>query len=224
MISAASEIKTPLSFLALTILITEGILFALVRNAEGFDFTILVIAMTLLPFAVLIVFHSLFKNSVNTRVREGHYAAIKVVDFVDDEINRKEDFQVDIMGIKGTWKSTWYLEESDEPYVKDHIWIEGIRNNKVYGKGIDDKGTYEFEGFYIRGILTLVYKYVDKGYSLAGVIVLKIGPLAKKAHGKWYGFLVEGDINGGDVKWEQVSKNILDTSELNRLDNPQTLH
>lgn len=215
LVQAASTIKTPLSFLALVILVTEGLLYYLSSNAEGGDFSVLVWAIALLPFAALAVFFLLFRGSMSTKVSKGHEAGINALNFAAEELEKsKNSQQTNIGGIKGTWKSTWYLEGDDDPYVSDHVWIEGIKENKVYGKGTDDKGTYEFEGFYVTGILTLVYKYIHTGYSLAGVIVLKIGPLAKTAHGKWYGFLKEGEINGGNVEWELLSENIIDKSDL----------
>lgn len=111
---------------------------------------------------------------------------------------------VDIGGLQGHWRASWYLEGDHDPYVEDDVWIDEIKGNEVYGRGKDNKGTYEFEGLHLRGVLTLVYKYTEEGYSLAGVIVLKVGPRSKTARGKWYGYLVEDEINGGKVVWSKV--------------------
>jgi len=214
LIQAAGSIKTPLSFLALVIIITEGILLYLAQNAQGVDFTILVAAMALLPFMTLGVFYFMFKSTVRTRTEEGHNAAARLAEFASERLRKEDKPLPDISGLQGTWKSTWYLEGDKEPYVEDHVWIEGIKENKVQGHGEDEKGLYNFEGFYERGVLTLVYKYVDRGYSLAGVIVLEVGALSKKAEGKWYGYLIEGKINGGSVEWEKLSENIIEKSDL----------
>lgn len=213
LIKVAKEIKTPLSFLALVIIITEALLLVLGTKSSGIERILLIVAMILVLFATLGIFYLYVKN-IHARAEEGQNAAQKVVDFASERLQDEDKPQPDISGLYGTWKSTWYLDGEEEPYVEDHVWIKGIRENKIMGKGEDDKGIYNLEGFFERGILTLVYKYVDRGYSLTGVIVLEVGPLSKSASGQWYGYLIEGKINGGRVEWEQISDNILDKPDL----------
>jgi hypothetical protein len=61
-ISALKEIKTPLAFLSLVVLVAEGILLYLMKKATGFDLTILIIGCILLPFACLVVLYLLYKD------------------------------------------------------------------------------------------------------------------------------------------------------------------
>jgi len=65
LVKAASEIKTPLAFLALFIIITEGVILFLAGKATGGDFTALVISAALLPFAALLVFFLLYRYGVS---------------------------------------------------------------------------------------------------------------------------------------------------------------
>jgi len=67
LIKAANEIKTPLAFLALFIIITEGVILFLAGQATGGDFTVLVISAALLPFAALLVFYFLYRYAVSDK-------------------------------------------------------------------------------------------------------------------------------------------------------------
>lgn len=206
LIQAANEIKTPLAFLSLIIIISEGILLYLISKADGTDLTILVIMIAVIPVASLIVFYLLYKNIPNTyqTVSQG---AEDMAKFASKSLGEKRarlrNQNENITMLKGRWDSKWYLEGEDNPYVNDNIYIEEIDGNEIFGKGEDLKGVYEFEGLYLRGVLSLVYKY--RNYPMAGVIVLKVGLRNKTAKGKWYGYLVEDEINGGKVEWEKIS-------------------
>lgn len=58
------EIRTPLAFLSLVIIATEGLLYSLIGKADGADLTVLTISMALLPFACLGIFYFLFKDRI----------------------------------------------------------------------------------------------------------------------------------------------------------------
>lgn len=60
-----SEIKTPIGFLCLTISVTEGLLFALIKTVEGFRTTIITVGMVMLPFFIVVIFYLLFKDHPN---------------------------------------------------------------------------------------------------------------------------------------------------------------
>ncbi|MGD8358175.1 MAG: hypothetical protein PVG42_08970 [Lysobacterales bacterium] len=68
LVRAANEIKTPLAFLALAILVTESILVVLAGKAQGTNLTILVIACAALPFFLLFIFYLMFKGKTGTGV------------------------------------------------------------------------------------------------------------------------------------------------------------
>lgn len=59
------EIRTPLAFLSLVIIATEGLLYSLIGKANGTNLAVLTISMALLPFACLGVFYFLFKNQMS---------------------------------------------------------------------------------------------------------------------------------------------------------------
>ena len=59
------EIKTPLSFLALAIIVTESLLYFLVESGTESQKTIITIGMVTLPFVILLVFYLLYKSRSN---------------------------------------------------------------------------------------------------------------------------------------------------------------
>lgn len=61
-ISALKEIKTPLAFLSLVVLVAEGILLYLMKKATGIDLTILIVGSVLLPFACLVTLYFLYRQ------------------------------------------------------------------------------------------------------------------------------------------------------------------
>ena len=64
-VKGLKEIKTPLAFLSLSIIVTEGLLYSLINKGEGLDLTLLTAGMVLLPFAILLIFYLLFRTSQN---------------------------------------------------------------------------------------------------------------------------------------------------------------
>ena len=48
-VKGLKEIKTPLAFLSLSIIVTEGLLYSLINKVEGLDLTLLTAGMVLLP-------------------------------------------------------------------------------------------------------------------------------------------------------------------------------
>ena len=64
-IKSLKEIKTPLSFLSLAIIVTEGLLYSLIEKAEGLNLTLVTIGMVALPFFILVIFYLLSKNKSN---------------------------------------------------------------------------------------------------------------------------------------------------------------
>lgn len=60
-IKSLKEIKTPLSFLAFVILVTEYLLYSLIESGTNAQKTIITIGMVALPFVTLWVFYLLFK-------------------------------------------------------------------------------------------------------------------------------------------------------------------
>lgn len=61
LVRSLKEIRTPLSFLSLVILVTEGLLYSLVDSGTETQKTIITLGMVLLPFAVLVIFYMLFR-------------------------------------------------------------------------------------------------------------------------------------------------------------------
>lgn len=159
--------------------------------------------------ALFALFYSVFKlnpfekSQIYGKAKEHTEEAVEFAK-LEHSRSRMRNIDTDIRALKGHWRAQWFLEGIEEPYVEDEIWINEVAGNEIHGKGIDKKGTYEFEGLYLRGVLNLVYKYTEQGYSLAGVIVLKVGAKSKTARGKWYGYLEEDEINGGNVEWEKI--------------------
>ncbi|MDX1671903.1 MAG: hypothetical protein R3211_06140 [Balneolaceae bacterium] len=198
-----------LLFVTITVLTILALFTEIVEVKPSYEEKLLYAFILEIAAAIFGLFYSLFQlkpmgqsktyNELTNATEEmAEYASL------EHKRSRMRVADVDLEGLKGHWSSTWYLEGEEEPYVEDDIWIEEINGNEVHGKGKDSKGTYEFEGLYLRGVLTLVYKYIEEGFSLAGVIVMKVGPRSKTARGKWYGYLVEDEINGGDVIWKQA--------------------
>lgn len=64
-IKSLKEIKTPLAFLSLTIVATEGLLYLLIEKVDGVNLTLITIGMLLFPFAILFTFYHLFKCPPN---------------------------------------------------------------------------------------------------------------------------------------------------------------
>jgi hypothetical protein len=58
------QVKTPLAFFALALLVTEGLLTVLVTRAQGLDFTILVIGMLLVLFVLIASVFLFFRDGV----------------------------------------------------------------------------------------------------------------------------------------------------------------
>lgn len=197
-------------FIIITTLTILAVFTNLVDPGQQYQDTLFYTFLVEIGGAIIALFYSLnnLKSSANKKATDKTYD--KISDATDDLMDEIDESRarlrtnVDISGLKGQWSATWFLEGKEEPYVEDNIWIEEIKGNEIHGKGVDKKGTYEFEGLYFRGVLALVYKYIEEGYSMAGVIVLKVGPLSKSAKGKWYGYLAEDEINGGEVVWKQI--------------------
>ena len=61
-LKSLKEIKTPLAFLSLVVLVAEGILLYLMKKATGTDLTILLVGCVLLPFACLFTITSVRFN------------------------------------------------------------------------------------------------------------------------------------------------------------------
>jgi len=67
-ITSLKEIRTPLSFLSLVVIVAEGILFYLMKKATGVDLTILILGCVLLPFACLVTLYFLYKQPPSMQV------------------------------------------------------------------------------------------------------------------------------------------------------------
>jgi hypothetical protein len=80
-ISLIKEIKTPLAFFVLVVLVTEGILGFLASKATGIDFTILVIGMIITLFALIGVVAYLANKS---QKQFTDHETIKIIDFRHD--------------------------------------------------------------------------------------------------------------------------------------------
>lgn len=65
LIKSFKEIRTPLAFLSLALISTEGLLYALIDKVDGLNTTLLTIGMVLMPFVILLVFYQLFKQRPN---------------------------------------------------------------------------------------------------------------------------------------------------------------
>ncbi len=107
--------------------------------------------------------------------------------------------------IKGNWKATWYIDESDEVYLEDTIVISKIRGMKIYGEGLSSGyGNYPLTGKFSKNlILNFIYESEKNSVLLSGVIILKINPLGTECKGKWYGYTKEDKLTGGDVIWKK---------------------
>ena len=56
-IKSLKEIRTPLAFLSLIVLVAEAVLLYLMKKATGSDLTILLVGCVLLPFACLLTMY-----------------------------------------------------------------------------------------------------------------------------------------------------------------------
>ena len=87
-ISALKEIRTPLAFLSLVVLVAEGILIYLAKKATGVDLTVLIIGAILLPFACLVTLYLMYQP------RPGQIATLAVNDNVKAPSGRSYDLFV----------------------------------------------------------------------------------------------------------------------------------
>ena len=192
-----------------TILTILALFTNLVQIPEQFSNSLFNIFIGEAGLAVLALFYSLFKlnpweqSVLYTRLTD---ATEDMADFASKNLQKQRtrlrSKDKDISNLKGRWDAKWYLDGEEEPYVDDEIVIEEIVGNEVHGHGMDTKGTYDFEGLFLRGVLSLVYNY--RNFPMAGVVVLKVGLRGRNAKGKWYGYLVEDRIDGGKVTWKKL--------------------
>jgi len=108
--------------------------------------------------------------------------------------------------IKGYWKATWYLDDSEVVYIEDTIKINKIRGMNIYAEGIDTvNGNYPLNGKFSKNlILNFIYESGKKYISLSGVIILKMDPMGTECKGKWYGYTKEDKLMGGNVAWKRL--------------------
>lgn len=90
-IKSLKEIKTPLSFLSLVIIATEGLLYSLIGSGTETQKTIITIGMVVLPFAILFTFYKLFKP-----VGNGFEGAELKVEEENKEIGKMYDLFVSV--------------------------------------------------------------------------------------------------------------------------------
>jgi len=63
-IKSLKEVRTPIAFLSLMIVMIEGALLFFGQKAEGTDFTIIVVGVIVLPFVCLLVLYLMYRNKV----------------------------------------------------------------------------------------------------------------------------------------------------------------
>lgn len=108
--------------------------------------------------------------------------------------------------IKGHWRASWYLDNTEEVYLEDTVVINKIRGINIYGEGLNTgKGNYPLSGKFSKNlILNFIYESGKNYISLSGVIILKINPLGTECKGRWYGYTKEDKLAGGDVIWTKL--------------------
>jgi hypothetical protein len=108
--------------------------------------------------------------------------------------------------ILGDWSGTWWLgnDEGAAPYVPaDSIRILQASNRQIRGEGRDEKGTYRIDGHVSEhGIVSMFYGY--RKMSLNGVAILQPSPRGDEYTGWWHGYIKEGRIDGGVVRWRRA--------------------
>jgi hypothetical protein len=113
-----------------------------------------------------------------------------------------------IADIRGQWQGKWYIQADGGVtlYNTDTIDVEKQSGFNVFGRGRDEKGTYQLTGeFSSVAVACFSYKY-EKGLSaLTGVVIMEIDPTEKKAEGWWYGYTKEKKVQGGKVVWEKIA-------------------
>lgn len=90
-IKSLKEIRTPLSFLSLVIIATEGLLYSLSSSGTEVHKTIITIGMVFLPFIVLFIFYILFKPQDN-----GFEGAALKIEEENKETGRSYDLFVSV--------------------------------------------------------------------------------------------------------------------------------
>lgn len=108
--------------------------------------------------------------------------------------------------IKGHWKASWFLDDSEEIYLEDTIVINKIKGISIYGEGINNvNGNYPLSGKFSKNlILNFIYESSKNYISLSGVIILKVNAMGTKCEGRWYGYTKEDKLTGGNVIWEKI--------------------
>ena len=90
-IKSLKEIKTPLSFLALAIIMTEALLYSLIESGTDAQKTIITVGMVALPFMIIWVFYLLSREQGN-----GYEGAELKVDEENKELGNMYDLFVSV--------------------------------------------------------------------------------------------------------------------------------
>ncbi|MGD8779937.1 MAG: hypothetical protein PVH88_13365 [Ignavibacteria bacterium] len=118
-IKSLKEIRTPLAFLSLTVIATEGLLFSLIGKSSENDKTIITVGIVILPFFIIFIFYLMFKprssgyEGAELKIEEENKEAGKEYDlFVSvpmaafDKSREYEKFRASILdAIRGIKKS-----------------------------------------------------------------------------------------------------------------------
>lgn len=90
-IKSLKEIRTPLSFLALAIIMTEALLYSLIESETDAHKTIITVGMVALPFVIIWVFYLLSREQSN-----GYEGAELKVDEENKELGNMYDLFVSV--------------------------------------------------------------------------------------------------------------------------------
>lgn len=105
-----------------------------------------------------------------------------------------------IPDVLGTWDCEWF--NGDVLYTKDQFTIvRWVRNNRIEGKGNDDRGCYVFSGE-VESSRVVKCNYRDERYpksARTGTFILNVSVDGRLMEGYWHGLTVEGDMRGGRV-------------------------
>ena len=141
LVEAANQIKTPLGLLALVIIVTEGLMLILIRKSSGIDFTIIVIAMVLLPFTCLGVFYGLYKGKMSEQP--------DVIQKIKDDVTNKptgEKFDLFVSAPMASFSSNQEFQSS-RASVSDVV--RDLKNscgfNKIFYAGAEITSFKDFE-------------------------------------------------------------------------------
>ncbi|RYF93355.1 MAG: hypothetical protein EON95_09235 [Caulobacteraceae bacterium] len=113
----------------------------------------------------------------------------------------------DRQSLIGSYTCSWFIEDNGNEvlYAEDVVSITKIDTSKFEGSGKDPRFTYSLSGNISRGgIVSFIYVIINKPMSLTGSGTMIVNPAGSILEGRWYGYVSEGRLDGGLVRWKRI--------------------